>query len=139
MKKVLTLLSVLLLIAALSIPAFADFELEDFTLPDSGVHFGFNGDAKADGDILTGELVGDPTFVEGRDGTANGAVYLDDNEQYIFLGKNVERTIARLVVWQRIVLLPATCCVSIKISRCRYGSIEVGHTQSLVFHTLILI
>ena len=56
-----------------------------------------------------------------------------------FLGKNVERTIARLVVWQRIVLLPATCCVSIKISRCRYCSIEVGHTQSLVFHTLILI
>ena len=68
MKKALILLSAILLIAVMAIPAFAEFDLEDFTLPESGVHFGFNGDAKADGDILTGELVGDPTFVEGRDG-----------------------------------------------------------------------
>ncbi|MBQ3859803.1 MAG: LamG domain-containing protein, partial [Clostridia bacterium] len=132
MKKVLTLLSVLLLIAALSIPAFAEFDLEDFTLPESGVHFGFNGDAKADGDILTGELVGDPTFVEGRDGTANGAVYLDDNEQYIFLGKYVDAENYTASFWCKVedntehVFLCSSILGSIRIIH--DGGVVVGNT-----------
>ncbi|MBQ4350208.1 MAG: hypothetical protein II768_03040, partial [Clostridia bacterium] len=102
MKKALILLSAVLLIAALAIPALAEFPLEDLTLPEGGLHFGFNGDAKDDSGAVVGELVGDPTFVEGRDGTANGAVYLDDNEQYIFLGKNVDAESYTAIFWAKV-------------------------------------
>ena len=132
MKKALILLSAILLIAVMAIPAFAEFDLEDFTLPESGVHFGFNGDAKADGDILTGELVGDPTFVEGRDGTANGAVYLDDNEQYIFLGKYVDAENYTANFWCKVedntehVFLCSSILGSIRIIH--DGGVVVGNT-----------
>ena len=79
MKKALFLLSAVLLIAVMAIPVLAEFDLEDFTIPDTGVHFAFNGDAKDEFGNVTGELVGDPTFVEGRDGTANGAVSDEGN------------------------------------------------------------
>ena len=132
MKKALILLSAILLIAVMAIPAFAEFDLEDFTLPESGVHFGFNGDAKADGDILTGELVGDPTFVEGRDGTANGAVYFDDNEQYIFLGKYVDAESYTASFWCKVedntehVFLCSSILGSIRIIH--DGGVVVGNT-----------
>ena len=102
MKKVLILLSAVLLIALMAIPAMAEFDLEDFTIPDTGVHFGFNGDAKDEFGNVTGELVGDPTFVEGRDGTANGAIYLDDNEQYVLIGKYVDADSYTAIFWCKV-------------------------------------
>ncbi|MBR4896494.1 MAG: hypothetical protein IKZ41_08695, partial [Clostridia bacterium] len=102
MKKVFLLLSAVLLIALLAIPAFAEFDLEDFTIPDTGVHFAFNGDAKDEFGNVTGELVGEPTFVEGRDGTANGAVYLDDDTQYIFIGKYVDADSYTAIFWCKV-------------------------------------
>ena len=48
MKKILILLSAALLMAAMAIPALAEFPLEDLTLPEEGLHFGFNGDARDD-------------------------------------------------------------------------------------------
>ena len=102
MKKALFLLSAVLLIAVMAIPVLAEFDLEDFTIPDTGVHFAFNGDAKDEFGNVTGELVGDPTFVEGRDGTANGAVYLDDDTQYIFIGKYVDAESYTAIFWCKV-------------------------------------
>ncbi|MBQ3956834.1 MAG: LamG domain-containing protein, partial [Clostridia bacterium] len=132
MKKALILLSAVLLIAALAIPALAEFPLEDLTLPEGGLHFGFNGDAKDDSGAVVGELVGDPTFVEGRDGTANGAVYLDDNEQYIFLGKNVDAESYTAIFWAKVedntehVFLCSSMLGSIRIIH--DGGVYVGST-----------
>ncbi len=102
MKKALFLLSAVLLIAVMAIPVLAEFDLEDFTIPDTGVHFGFNGDAKDEFGNVTGELVGEPTFVEGRDGTANGAVYLDDDTQYILVGKYVDAESYTAIFWCKV-------------------------------------
>ena len=90
MKKVLYFLSAVLLVAVLAIPCLAEFPLEDFRIPDTGVHFAFNGDAKDEFGNVTGKLVGSPTFVKGRDGKANGAIYLASDKQYVFIGKVVD-------------------------------------------------
>ena len=140
MKKALILLSAVLLAAAMAIPSLAEFPLEDFTIPDAGVHFAFNGDAKDEGGALTGELVGDPTFVEGRDGTANGAVYLDDNEQYILLGKNVDAESYTASFWAKVedntehVFLCSSMLGSIRIIH--DGGVVVGNTINGVVDNL---
>ena len=132
MKKVWILLSAVLLIAVMAIPALAEFPLEDLTLPAEGLHFGFNGDAKDDSGAVVGELVGEPTFVEGRDGTANGAVYLDDNEQYILLGRNVDAGNYTASFWAKVedntehVFLCSSILGSIRIIH--DGGVYVGST-----------
>ena len=132
MKKALILRSAGFFAAAMAIPALAEFPLEDFTLPEEGIHFGFNGDAKDDSGALNGELVGDPGFVEGRDGTANGAVYLDDNEQYILLGKYVDAASYTASFWAKVedntehVFLCSSILGSIRIIH--DGGVYVGST-----------
>ena len=132
MKKVLLLLSAVLVVILTAIPVLAEFPLEDLTLPEEGLHFGFNGDAKDDSGAVVGELVGDPTFVEGRDGAANGAVYLDDNEQYIFLGKYVDADSYTASFWAKVedntehVFLCSSILGSIRIIH--DGGVVVGST-----------
>ncbi|MBE6723609.1 MAG: LamG domain-containing protein, partial [Ruminococcaceae bacterium] len=132
MKKTLIFLSAVLFAALMAIPALAEFPLEDLTLPEAGLHFGFNGDAKDDSGTVVGELVGDPTFVEGRDGTANGAVYLDDNEQYILLGKYVDAENYTASFWAKVedntehVFLCSSILGSIRIIH--DGGVYVGST-----------
>ncbi len=83
------LLSTILIAVLAASPVFAAYEnLEDFKIPDTGVLFKFDGNADDAFGNLNGVMKGNITFTDGRDGTKNGAVLLDETDDFIELLKN---------------------------------------------------
>ena len=73
----------LLFLAAL--PVSAALPTKAFDISESGLWFRFDGDAEEASGALTGKLRGSPGFVEGRDGTPEGAIYFETEEQAVAL------------------------------------------------------
>lgn len=57
-----------------------------FDIPEAGLWFRFDGNAEEASGAVSGTLRGDPGFVEGRDGTADGAIWFETEEQSVLLG-----------------------------------------------------
>ena len=57
-----------------------------FDVPEEGLCFPFDGNAEEESGAVTGKLRGDPFFVEGRDGTPDGAIYFETEEDSVLLG-----------------------------------------------------
>lgn len=89
-KKCFSILLITILTAVLTAsPVFAAYEnLEDFTFPDTGVLFKFDGNADDAFGNLNGVMKGNITFTDGRDGTKNGAAVFDETDDFIELLKN---------------------------------------------------
>ncbi|MBO7404643.1 MAG: hypothetical protein J6V24_06745 [Clostridia bacterium] len=68
-----------------AIPVSAALPTEVFDIPDGGLWFPFDGNAEEASGALTGKLRGNPGFVEGRDGTADGAIYFETEDQAVAL------------------------------------------------------
>ena len=88
MKKLLVIFISVLLALTANLSVFAAYELEDFTIPETGILFQFNGNADDAFGNISGSIVGDPQFVEGRDNVQNGAIYFDSPDQHVALLKN---------------------------------------------------
>ncbi len=88
MKKQIAVLFVLFALIAPSfaaLPVSAELPTKAFDIPESGLWFRFDGDAEEASGALTGKLRGSPRFVEGRDGTPEGAIYFETEAQAVAL------------------------------------------------------
>ena len=88
-KQSAAALSVLLLSAGLLCGAStvsAEIPTKPFDIPDGGLRFRFDGDAEEASGAVSGRLRGNPRFVEGRDGTPDGAIYFETDNQAVELG-----------------------------------------------------
>ena len=81
----LSALFALTLFTFAALPATAALPTKSFDLPAGGLWFPFDGNAEEASGALTGKLRGDPGFVEGRDGTPEGAIYFETEEQSVAL------------------------------------------------------
>ena len=87
-------IAALLVFCALTIFVFAAFPVSAalptklFDIPESGLWFPFDGNAEEASGAVTGKLRGSPRFVEGRDGTPDGAIYFETEEQSVALQLN---------------------------------------------------
>ncbi|MBR5365397.1 MAG: hypothetical protein IK132_04065 [Clostridia bacterium] len=68
-----------------AIPASAVLPTEAIDIPDGGLWFPFDGNAEEASGAISGKLRGNPGFVEGRDGTADGAIYFETEDQAVAL------------------------------------------------------
>lgn len=87
MKKLFGIILTILLLVGLTIrPVVAAYEdITDFKMPSTGIFFKFDGNAEdsfGNVNVVLGDGV---TFVEGRDGTPNGAALFDNNDAHIEL------------------------------------------------------
>jgi len=87
MKKLATILLTAGLLASSAVAVSAAYELTPYDVPSNGVHFSFDGTYSTDNGELTGTPKGSVEFIEGRDGTAKGAVYFGEAEDYVELLK----------------------------------------------------
>ena len=81
----LFILFTILFFALAAIPVAAAFPTEAFDLPAGGLWFPFDGNAEEASGALTGKLRGSPPFVEGRDGTPDGAISFETEQQAVGL------------------------------------------------------
>lgn len=91
MKKQIAALFVFFVLTVVylaALPASAALPTVAFDLPDGGLWFPFDGDAEEASGALSGRLRGNPRFVEGRDGTPEGAIYFETEEQAVALQIN---------------------------------------------------
>ena len=66
-------------------PVSAVLPTDPLDIPESGLWFRFDGDADEASGALTGKLRGNPRFVEGRDGTPEGAIYFETDSDAVGL------------------------------------------------------
>ena len=86
-KKAVAALSALFLVTELfCASASAAFPTKRVDLPAGGLHFTFDGDAEEESGAVSGVLLGDPRFAEGRNGEVDGAIYFEKEEQAVSLG-----------------------------------------------------
>ncbi len=88
MKKQIAVLFVLFALIVppfAALPVSAELPTKTFDIPESGLWFRFDGDAEEASGALTGKLRGSPGFVEGRDGTPEGAIYFETEDQAVAL------------------------------------------------------
>ena len=81
----LFILFALLLFSLAALPASAVIPTVAFDLPAGGLWFPFDGNAEEASGALVGELRGSPGFVEGRDGTPDGAISFETEAQAVGL------------------------------------------------------
>ena len=85
MKKLFAALAVIFALTVLSSAASAALPTKPLDIPESGLRFRFDGDAEEASGALSGKLRGNPRFVEGRDGTPEGAIWFETEEQAVAL------------------------------------------------------
>ena len=88
MKKLFAALFVffaLIVLSRAALPVSAAIPTTPFDIPDGGLWFKFDGNAEEASGALTGTLRGSPRFVEGRDGTSEGAISFETEEQAVAL------------------------------------------------------
>ena len=81
------LLALALLIFSV-LPVSASLPTKAFDIPENGLLFRFDGNADEASGAVSGKLRGSPRYVEGRDGTPEGAIFLETEDQAVALGLN---------------------------------------------------
>ncbi len=86
MKKQIAAWTALFAVTALLCkPVSAALPTQAIDMPESGLWFRFDGDAEEASGAVSGKLRGNPRFVEGRDGTEDGAIYFETESQSVAL------------------------------------------------------
>lgn len=86
MKKQIAALFVFLLVLLFAaLPVSAALRTQAVDIPAGGLWFPFDGNAEEASGVLSGKLRGNPGFVEGRDGTPNGAIRFETDAEAVEL------------------------------------------------------
>ena len=87
MKKIITVILSVCLVAAIASSVSAAYTLTDYTVPANGVHFSFDNKYSTDDGSLTATPKGAVSFITDRNGKDYGAVYFQAGDQHLELLK----------------------------------------------------